>query len=89
LLGARGAGGWRHASDRQAVVLSEITGRSTHGTERLGKAAGGRLGDVLVEGARFGTSEQDSLYGLRVEGTIDGGMCECLVEVNGIVALAQ
>jgi hypothetical protein len=72
LLRAGGAGIGRHTGDRQAVVLGEVTGRGTHGTERLGEAAGGGFGDVFVEGARSAASQQNALDRLDVEGAVNG-----------------
>lgn len=82
-------GGSGDTDDGQPIVLREITGPRASGPEGLGEAPSGVLGDVLVEGARTGTRQQDALDGLRVEGSVEGSVSERGVEVSGVIALAQ
>lgn len=58
-------------------------------SERVGDAAHGLLGDVLVERAGRGARGEDALDGVVVEGAEGGGVAQGRVEVGRGEALAQ
>ena len=73
----------------EAVVLGEVAWLGARMAERVGDAAGGLGGDVLVERARGGAGGEDALDGLMVEGAVERGVLERGGEVVGGEALAK
>jgi len=71
------------------VVLREIARAGALLAERLFEPARGLLGDILVEGAGGRGSGEDALDSAVIERAEGRGVPERVIEIGGVVPLAQ
>lgn len=77
------------AADGKPIVLGEVARLLAVLTERGGNSGNGVFGNVFVQRARLRSRRQDALNCLVLVRTIQSRVCECRIEVSGIVALTE